>query len=259
MVKLAANLSMLFNEYEFLDRFEMAARSGFQGVEYTFPYEYPIDDLKHALSEAKVSQVLHKLPPGNWSSGDRGIACDPSRQSEFHDSVEATIEYATALNCQIVNCLAGLTPEGFSSEEINQTLIENLRYAGEKLRSAGIQLLAEPINNKVDIPGFYLTTTEQALSIFNSVGDGLVELQYDAYHMQIMEGNLVNTVRENLQRIKHIQIADTPGRHEPGTGEVNYDFFLSFLDEIGYTGWVGAEYRPLNNTESGLTWSKKWL
>ena len=259
MVKLAANISMLFNEHDFLSRFGLAAQHGFKGVEYTFPYDYAIDDLKHALVESGVKQILHNMPPGDWSNGDRGLACDPSRIIEFQKSVEVTIEYAKSLNCQTVNCLAGLRPNNISEKEIDQTLIQNFRYAGEQLRSAGIQLVTEPINSKVDMPGFYLTGTEQAKSIIDAVGDGLVELQYDAYHMQIMEGHLSKTVQNNLNIIRHIQIADNPGRHEPGTGEVNYDFFLGFLDQVGYPGWVGAEYRPLHNTAEGLTWAKKWL
>ena len=258
MPKFAANLSFLFNEYAFLDKFGHASKAGFKGVEYASPYEYDKHQLVDRLGSNDLTQVLFNLPAGDWANGERGIGCLPDRVSEFQEGVGLALEYALALGCAQVNCLAGIKPADLSVGKANETLITNLEYAGSILDRSNVKLVIESINT-MDIPGFFLNTTNQAARILGELNCDNVSLQHDLYHMQIMEGNLVNTVRENLQRIKHVQIADTPGRHEPGTGEVNYDFFLSFLDEIGYTGWVGAEYRPLNNTETGLTWSKKWL
>ncbi|MFY0989920.1 hydroxypyruvate isomerase [Halomonas sp. C05BenzN] len=253
MPKFAANLSMLFTEVEFLDRFEAAARAGFKGVEYLFPYDYPAETLKAKLDEHGLTQVLHNLPAGDWAAGERGIACHPDRVDEFREGVERAIEYATALGCAQVNCLAGIQPEGVSDDEARRTLVENLRFAADRLAAAGIRLLAEPINTR-DIPGFFLNRTEQALAIFDEVGSDNLGLQYDIYHMQIMEGDLAPTIEKHLDRIAHVQIADNPGRHEPGTGEIHYPFLFAHLDRLGYGGWVGAEYKPATTTEEGLGW-----
>ncbi|WP_148252447.1 hydroxypyruvate isomerase [Aidingimonas lacisalsi] len=253
MPKFAANLSMLFTEMDFLDRFQAAADAGFNGVEYLFPYDYPAEELKQRLDAHGLTQVLHNLPAGNWSAGERGIACHPDRIDEFRDSVDTAIEYATTLGCKQVNCLAGIQPQGVSHDEARKTLIDNLRYAADKLEDAGILLIAEPINTR-DIPGFFLNRTEQALGIFDEVGSGNLKLQYDIYHMQIMEGDLAPTLERHQSRIAHIQIADTPGRHEPGTGEINYPFLFTHLDRLGYDGWVGCEYKPMTTTREGLGW-----
>jgi hydroxypyruvate isomerase len=253
MPKFAANLSMLFTEVDFLDRFEAAARAGFKGVEYLFPYDYPAETLKAKLDEHGLTQVLHNLPAGDWAAGERGIACHPDRVEEFRDGVARAIDYATALGCAQVNCLAGIQPDGVSDDEARQTLVENLRFAAGKLEAAGIRLLAEPINTR-DIPGFFLNRTGQALALFDEVGSDNLKLQYDIYHMQIMEGDLAPTIEKHLDRIAHVQIADTPGRHEPGTGEIHYPFLFAHLDRLGYDGWVGAEYKPATSTEEGLGW-----
>ncbi|QTF92068.1 hydroxypyruvate isomerase [Halomonas sp. BM-2019] len=253
MPKFAANLSMLFTEVDFLDRFEAAAKAGFKGVEYLFPYDYPAETLKAKLDEHGLTQVLHNLPAGDWGAGERGIACHPDRVEEFREGVDRAIEYATALGCAQVNCLSGIQPEGVSDDAARRTLVENLRYAAEKLGAAGIRLLAEPINTR-DIPGFFLNRTEQTLTLFDEVGSDNLALQYDIYHMQIMEGDLAPTIETHLARIAHVQLADNPGRHEPGTGEINYPFLFAHLDRLGYDGWIGCEYKPKTTTEEGLGW-----
>ncbi len=258
MVKLAANLNFLFTEVDFLDRFALAKRHGFEAVEYPFPYDNPEDELASRLDEHGLTQALINLPAGDWAAGDRGMACDPARVDEFREGVGAAIRYARALACPRANCLAGFAPAGASEATAQRTLVENLRYAGRAFRDAGLQLLVEPINTR-DMPGFFVNTSAQTLALREDVGDGLVGLQYDAYHMQIMEGDLARTVEENLSVIGHIQIADNPGRHEPGTGEVNYQFFLEHLDTIGYDGWVGCEYAPATTTEAGLGWIRPYL
>ncbi|WP_444999628.1 hydroxypyruvate isomerase [Halomonas mongoliensis] len=253
MPKFAANLSMLFNEVEFLDRFEAAARAGFKGVEYLFPYDFEVAELKRRLDDNGLTQVLFNLPAGDWAAGERGIACHPDRVEEFREGVERAIAYARVLGNAQVNCLAGIQPEGVSDDQARATLVENLRFAAGKLADAGILLVAEPINTR-DIPGFFLNRTEQALDIFDEVGSDNLKLQYDIYHMQIMEGDLAPTLETHLARIAHVQIADNPGRHEPGSGEIHYPFLFAHLDRLGYEGWVSAEYKPAATTEEGLGW-----
>ncbi len=258
MPKLAANLTMLFNELEFTTRFEAAAKAGFRGVEYLFPYPFPKERLAEELSKHKLVQVLHNLPAGDWAAGERGIAVNPTRVAEFQDGVGKAIDYATALGCKQINCLAGITPQGVSPEQARSTLIDNLKFAAGKLAAADIKLLVEPINTR-DIPGFFLTGTKQALAIMDEVASPNLFLQYDMYHMQVMEGDLALTIQKNLSRIPHLQLADNPGRNEPGTGEINYPFLFQFLDNIGYDGWIGCEYKPKTNTLDGLAWLKPYL
>jgi len=251
--KLAANLSMLFNEVDFLDRFEAAARTGFKGVEFLFPYAYPKEQLAERLRRHGLVQVLHNLPPGDWGKGERGIACLPDRVGEFQDSVGQALEYAQALGCRQLNCLAGIVPPGVAADRLEATLVANLRFAADKLAAAGIRLLIEPINT-VDIPGFYLNRSRQALELMAAVGSDNLYLQYDIYHMQRMEGELAATIKAHLPRIAHMQLADNPGRNEPGTGEINYRFLFGFIDAIGYDGWIGCEYKPKGTTLDGLGW-----
>ena len=253
MPKLAANLTMLFNEVDFLDRLEAAAKAGFTAVEYLFPYPYPKEQLAEKLARHRLVQVLHNLPAGNWAVGERGIACHPDRVNEFQDGVGRAIEYAKALGCKQVNCLAGIAPKSVASDVLRETFVGNLRFAAEALARAGIRLLIEPINS-FDIPGFYLTHTRQAVDIIGEVGSSNLYVQYDIYHMQRMEGELANTIKAELSRIAHIQLADNPGRNEPGTGEINYRFLFGFLDAIGYDGWIGCEYKPKAGTVEGLVW-----
>ncbi|MGM0913507.1 MAG: hydroxypyruvate isomerase [Pseudomonadota bacterium] len=253
MPKFAANLSMLFTEVDFLDRFQAAAEAGFKGVEYLFPYDFEAAEIKRRLDDNGLAQVLFNLPAGDWAAGERGIACHPDRVEEFRAGVDRAIAYARVLGNTQVNCLAGIQPEGASDAEARQTLVENLRFAADKLEAAGILLIAEPINTR-DIPGFFLNRTEQALAIFDEVGSNNLKLQYDIYHMQIMEGDLAPTLEKHFDRIAHVQIADNPGRHEPGTGEIHYPFLFAHLDRLGYQGWVGAEYKPAGRTQEGLGW-----
>ena len=258
MPKLAANLSFMFTEVDFLDRFAAAAKAGFKGVEYLFPYDYDKNVLKQKLAEHKLTQVLHNLPAGNWAAGERGIGCHRNRAAEFEAGVDKAIEYATALGCTQVNCLAGIRPSGHDPVEARETFIKNLQFAAPRLKAAGIKLLIEAINTR-DIPGFFLTNTAQAVDIIKAVGSDNLFVQYDIYHMQIMEGDLAPTIEKNLKLIPHMQLADTPGRNEPGTGEINYTFLLDFIDKIGYAGWVGCEYKPAGKTEDGLGWTKPYL
>ena len=253
MPRFAANLSMLFNEVPFLDRFDAAARAGFRGVEYLFPYAEDKYILKEKLEKNGLTQVLFNMPPGNWDGGERGLACLPDRVGEFQDSVGKAIEYAKVLGNKQVNCLSGIRPSGVAEDKLRATIIANLRFAAAEFEKAGILLIAEAINY-LDMPGFYLNTSKQAFGIFDEVGSGNLKFQYDIYHMQRMEGELANTIKTNLNRIAHIQIADNPGRHEPGTGEINYPFLFKWLDDIGYNGWVSCEYRPAGETVAGLGW-----
>jgi hydroxypyruvate isomerase len=255
MPKLAANLSTLFPQLDFLDRFAAAARAGFRYVEYQFPYAWKADELARRARDAKVQVVLHNLPAGDFAKGERGIACLPGREREFRDSLEKAIAYAKAVDCPRVNCLAGLAPADPAHFAV---LVENVRYAARRLGEAGLQLTLEPINTR-SVPGFFLSRSAQAIEVLNAAGEGNAFLQYDFFHMQIMEGDLAATVERLLGRIGHIQLADVPGRHEPGTGELNFAFLLRHLDALGYSGWVGCEYNPRGDTLEGLKWAQPYL
>lgn len=255
MPKLAANLSMLFPQLDFLDRFAAAAAAGFRYVEYQFPYAHAAGDIGQCAREAGVEVVLHNLPAGDAVKGDRGIACLPGRESEFREGVERAIDYAKAAGCPRLNCLAGLA--GAERRHFD-TLVQNLRFAARKLGAAGLQLMIEPINTR-SVPGFFLTGSRQAIDVLNAAGEGNAFLQYDVFHMQIMEGDLAKTIERLLPRIGHIQIADVPERNEPGSGEINFDFLLRHLDAVGYSGWVGCEYNPRGDTVQGLKWAKSYL
>jgi hydroxypyruvate isomerase len=255
MPQFAANLTMLFTEVPFLDRFERAAKAGFTAVEFLFPYAYPVQEIKTRLEANRLRLVLHNLPAGDWDAGERGIAVLPDRVDEFRDGVARAVEYASALGVPQVNCLAGKAPAGIADEALRKTFVANLRYAAGVLKKAGIRLLIEPINTW-DIPGFYLDRTAQAISIIEEVASDNLFLQYDLYHAQRMEGELAATAEKHLARIAHVQLADNPGRHEPGTGEINYAFLFAHLDRIGYRGHIGCEYKPATTTEAGLAWMK---
>jgi hydroxypyruvate isomerase len=257
MPRFSANLSMLFTEHDFLDRFDAAAAAGFKGVEYLGPYDHAPEAVAARLKKNGLSQVLFNLPSGDWAGGERGIAALPDRVEEFRANVEKAITYAKALGCGQVNCLAGIAPAGAGIAGLENTFVENLKFAADRLKRAGIKLLVEPINIR-DIPGFFLNSTKQALGILDRVGSQNLYIQYDIYHMQIMEGDLARTIEANLPRIAHIQLADNPGRHEPGTGEINYPFLYEHIDRIGYEGWVGAEYKPKAGTEAGLGWFREF-
>ena len=253
MTKLAANLTMLYNEVDFLERFDAAAQSGFTGVEYLFPYAYQREQLAERLQRNRLVQVLHNLPAGDWAAGERGIACHPDRVGEFQEGVGKAIDYARTLECKQINCLSGIAPSGVDPKQVRETFVSNLRFAAGKLGAAGIKLLVEPINT-FDIPGFFLSGTCQALDVIRDVGSNNLHLQYDIYHMQRMEGELASTIKSHLPQIAHLQLADNPGRNEPGTGEINYRFLFGFIDSIGYDGWIGCEYKPKAATMDGLGW-----
>ena len=258
MPKFDANLTMLFTDVDFLDRFERAAQAGFKGVEFLFPYQWGKEELAEKLDKYGLEMVLHNLPVGDFAAGERGIACLPGREGEFQEGVGLAIEYAKALRCPRLNCLVGLTPKEVPAEKVRQTVVDNLRFAATALQKEGILLLVEALN-KYDFPGFYLTSTQDVLQLFAEVNHANLRLQYDIYHMQVMEGNLTRTILDNIGRIGHIQLADNPGRHEPGTGEINFTNLFQFIDEAGYNGWIGCEYKPTGVTEDGLEWIKPYL
>jgi hydroxypyruvate isomerase len=256
MPRFAANLSMLFTELPFLERFAAARAAGFTAVEYLFPYEYPKEELAARLRAHGLKQVLHNLPAGDWAAGERGIACHPGRVDEFRAGIDRAIPYANALDCGQLNCLAGKLPAGVSREQGHATFVANLRYAAEALGEAGVRLLIEPINTW-DIPGFFLSRTEQAIAIVEEVASDNLLVQYDIYHAQRMEGELAATLQRYLPQIGHIQLADNPGRNEPGTGEINYAFLFRHLDALGWKGYIGCEYKPRAGTAEGLGWMKE--
>jgi hydroxypyruvate isomerase len=258
MPKFNANLSMMFNEVDFLERFGAAARVGFKAVEFLFPYAHDKDQLVELTRKHNLQVVLFNMPPGDWNAGDRGMACDPARKGEFQELVGKAIDYAIALGCRQLHCMAGLKPRGVNEEQMREAYIANLQFAGGEAAKHGVTVLIEAINTR-DIPGFYLNTSRQAIDILHYVGLPNVRFQYDIYHMQIMEGDLAPTIEKHLDNIAHMQLADTPGRHEPGTGEINYEFLFRHIDKVGYQGWIGCEYRPATTTEAGLGWVRKYL
>ena len=258
MPRFAANLTLLFNEVPFLERFELAAKAGFKAVEFLFPYAYRAEDLRQRLDANGLTLALHNLPAGDWDAGDRGIACDPARVEEFRAGVALGIAYAKVLGVGQLNCLAGKAPAGVGDAVLRKTFVDNMVYAAHAFQDAGLRLLIEPINS-YDIPGFYLNYTAQAIAILDEVNADNAFVQYDIYHAQRMEGELAATMARYVHRIGHMQLADNPGRHEPGSGEINYPFLFAHLDRIGYTGWIGCEYRPATSTEAGLGWVRHFL
>jgi hydroxypyruvate isomerase len=254
--RFAANLTLLFGEVPFLDRFAAARRAGFEAVEFVSPYEHAPEEVARAARDAGVAVVLFNLPPGDWARGDRGMACDPARQAEFASGIARALAYAAALGCPRLHAMAGLRPPGVGEAALRATYVESLRRAAHALAAAGRTLLVEGINPR-DMPGYYLVTSRQAFELMDEAGAPNLLYLYDAYHMQIVEGDLAPTIERRLARIGHVQIADTPGRHEPGTGEINYRFLLRHLDRVGYRGHVGCEYRPLGTTEAGLGWMRE--
>ena len=257
MPRFAANLSFLYPEVPLIERIGKAARDGFGAVEYVAPYELDKNAIAEALNEAGVVQALFNLPPGDWAGGERGIACLPDRVEEFRDGVDLAIDYAKALACSTVNCLAGLAPAGSDSAELDRVFAANLAYAAPRLADAGIALVFEPINRR-DMPLYHVATTDHAEAIMAMADVDNLKIQYDFYHMQVMQGDLVPTLERLFDRIGHVQIADNPGRNEPGTGEINYGFIFESLDRLGYAGWVGCEYKPKTTTSEGLGWMQPW-
>lgn len=253
MPRFAANISYLFTDVPIPERFALAGAAGFKAVEFHFPYELDATLLSGRARGAGVEVVLFNLHPGDWKAGERGIACIPGREAEFRASLARSIEYARALGCPRLNCLAGIAPAGVAPAQLHDTLVANLRFAARELEHAGLTLLIEPINTRA-MPGFFLNTSRQALAIMDEVGAPNLKLQYDIFHMQVMEGDIAMTLQRELSRIGHVQFADVPGRNEPGTGEINFAFLFDWLDRIGYAGWVGAEYAPATGTLASLGW-----
>ncbi len=257
MPKFAANLSFIFQEVGFLDRFAAAARCGFKAVEYLGAYDQRPETVAAALTRNGLTQALFNMPPGDWAAGERGMAALPGREPEFRAGVEQALVYAKATNCRLVHAMAGLWPHGRDRAEAQRVYASNLRYAAERLAAEGVAVIIEPINNR-DIPGYFLNTTTQAMAVIDQVGHPNLQLQLDLYHVQIMEGDLAHHIHALAGRYPHIQIAGNPGRHEPDVGEINYPFLFDLLDEIGYAGWIGCEYRPKGETTAGLSWAARY-
>ena len=257
MPKFSANLTMLFTEVDFLDRFAKAATNDFTAVEYMFPYDWPAQQLQEKLRQHNLEQVLFNLPVDGWAAGERGIACIPGREEEFQENVGRALDYAKVLECPRLNCLAGLTPNGVEQDQVRTTLVENLRFAADEFAKENITLLVEALNSR-DMPGFHLVGSKESVDLIKEVDRPNLRFQYDIYHMQRMEGELINTITGLGEIIGHIQLADTPGRHEPGTGEINYENLFKAIDASGYEGWVGCEYIPAADTEEGLGWLAKY-
>ncbi|MEZ5926076.1 MAG: hydroxypyruvate isomerase family protein [Hyphomicrobiaceae bacterium] len=257
MPRLAANLSMLFTEFDFLDRFEAAAAAGFEAVEFLFPYAYSASVIRERLDRFGLKQALFNLSPGDWDRGERGLSIFPERREAFLTSVDQALDYAMALGCPKLHVMAGVMPPALSPETARATYVENLRMAAGRAEAAGVLLLIEPLNTR-DMPGYFLTDLGQARDIIEEVGSPALKLQFDVYHRQIMRGDLAVALREFWPMVGHIQIAGVPGRHEPDVGEINYPYLLDLIDELGYDGVVGCEYRPKADTVAGLAWARRY-
>ena len=256
MPKFAANLTMMFNEVPFLQRFGAAAQAGFKGVEFLFPYDFTADEIAAELKASRLDNVLFNMPPGDWAAGERGIASLPGREAEFRDGVATAIAYAKALGTPRLHAMAGLLPPHADAARHRAVFIDNLRHAAEQTARHGITVLIEPINTR-DMPGYFLTTQADAHAIREEVGAANLKVQMDCYHAQIVEGDIAMKLRRYLPHIGHIQIAGVPDRNEPDTGELNYSYLFRLLDELGYDGWLGCEYRPKQGTTEGLGWLRK--
>ncbi len=256
MPKLAANLSTLFRELPFLERFAAARRAGFRAVEYQYPYEFDAKDVAAAAREAGLQVVLHNMPPGDPQLGEHGTACLPGREPRFREDLERAIVYARAAGCPRIHCLAGVAPP--DKAQAHRTYIANLKHAAQRLGGEGMRVLIEPLSPRT-LPGCFLSGSEQAARVLDEVGAPNVLLQYDVFHMQVMEGNLAATIERLLPRIGHFQLADAPGRNEPGSGEINFAFLLGHIDRLRYAGWAGCEYNPLGDTVEGLKWAQPYL
>jgi hydroxypyruvate isomerase len=257
MPRLCANLSMMFNEVPFLDRFEAAAAAGFDAVEFLFPYDFPAADLRSRLDRHGLRQVLFNMPPGNWAAGERGIASLPGRQAEFREGVVRALDYAGALGCGMVHVMAGIPPAGTPRDTAAAVYAANLAWAAEQGIAAGVKLVIEPINHR-DMPGFFLNTQAQGAAIVEAIGRDRLGLQFDIYHCQVTEGDVTKRMETFMPVIAHMQLADVPARNEPGTGEIGWDYVLRRVDELGYQGWIGCEYRPAGDTLAGLEWRKRY-
>jgi len=258
MVKLAANLTMLFNEVDFLERFAAAHRAGFDAVEYMFPYAYEQKELAARLDGNGLKQVLFNISPGNWDKGERGMAALPGREDEFKKTVDQALSYAAALKCPRVHVMSGIAPAGMEKSRCEAVWVENLKFAAKAAASAGITLVLEPLN-MTDFPGYFLTSAPQAKGLIDAVGAPNLKIQFDIYHQQMAHGAIAATLRAHYAFVDHVQIAGSPGRHEPDeTQEINTRYLFGVLDELGFGGWVGCEYRPRAGTIPGLGWTRAW-
>lgn len=258
MARLAANLTMMFNEVPFPERFAAAAAAGFRAVEFLFPYEHPEAELARRKAETGVAVALFNLHPGDWAAGERGLACLPDREVEFVESLERALIYAAALDCPTLHVMAGVPPAGMSRSDALALYTERLCLAAHRAADHDRTVVIEPLNHR-DMPGYLLRTTDEAAAVIEAVGHPALGLQFDLYHAQIMEGDLTTRLRRLAPLIRHVQIAGVPGRNEPDTGECDPHFLLRALDEIGYRGWVGCEYRPRAGTLAGLGWAERYL
>lgn len=258
MPRFAANLSMMYNEVPFLDRFAAAAADGFEAVEFLFPYEHPPEEIAHRLQSHGLEQVLFNLPPGDWAAGERGMACLPGREAEFACSVQTALPYARATGCRRLHAMAGIVPQqGVSLAQARATYVANLRDAAQTLAPHGITLLIEPINTR-NMPGYFLNYQQQAHDVLAEVDRPNLKVQMDFYHCQVMEGDLMRRLQKHVGGVGHVQIAGVPDRHEPDTGEVRYDYLFDQLDALGYEGWIGCEYIPAGATSAGLGWLRQY-
>ncbi len=257
MPRFAANLSMLYPQYEFLDRFAAAAADGFAAVEYLFPYDFSAQEIQQRLSDNGLVQALFNAPPGDWAAGERGIASLPGREEEFRSGIARALEYAAVLGNDRIHVMAGLLPSEDLRERHHAVYVQNLAYAAEQAAKAGITILIEPINTR-DMPGFFLNRQDQAQAICKEVGAANLKVQFDFYHCQIVEGDVISKLRRDFAGVGHIQIAGVPDRHEPNLGELNYAWLFDEIDRLGYTGWIGCEYRPKGDTSEGLQWLRDW-
>lgn len=257
MPRFAANLSMMFNEVPFLDRFAAARKAGFEGVEFLFPYEHPASEIANRLADNALQQVLFNVPPGDWGKGERGLASLPGRQPEFREGVRRALEYAHALKCPRLHCMAGLVPPGVSQVTAASVYAANLAWATEQAAPAGIKVVIEPINHR-DMPGYFLNTQGQGAAVVEAIGRERLGLQFDVYHVQVTEGDITKRMEQYMPIIEHMQVADVPARNEPGTGEIGWAFVFRRMDELGYQGWVGCEYRPAGETIAGLGWRERF-
>jgi hydroxypyruvate isomerase len=258
MPKLAANLSTLFTEVRFLERFAAARKAGFRAVEYQYPYEFKPGEVAAAAREAGVEVVLHNVPRGDPSRGEHGTACLPGREQTFRDDLERALEYARVVGCPRLHCLAGVVPPDAERQALHACYVSNLKYAAARLEREGIRVLIEPVSERT-AKNYFLRGSAQALAVLDEVASANAFLQYDFFHMQMLEGNLADKAERLLPRIGHMQVADAPGRHEPGSGEINFDFIFRHVDAIGYAGWIGCEYNPAGGTVEGLKWATPYL
>ena len=257
MPRFCANLSMMFNEVPFLDRFAAASKAGFQAVEYLFPYEHPAAELRKRLDDNGLRQVLFNMPPGDWGGGERGMASLPGRVADFRDSVKRALDYAGALGCDLMHCMAGIVPSGVARDTAASVYAANLAWATEQAHPRGVKIVIEPINQR-DMPGYFLASQAQGAAVVAAIGGDRLGLQFDLYHCQISEGDITKRMELHMPVIAHMQIADVPARNEPGTGEIGWDYVFRRIDELGFKGWIGCEYRPAGETVAGLTWRRRY-